>query len=101
MTLAFIFSIILFTVGKIISHRIAGPLFAFERFLNEMLDGKGLTKSGAALKLRTNDDLKHLEDKDEKVKQKLNKIHAEKNLMVTEYSEETVKIDPKENKSDF
>lgn len=85
--LSIMFVIILFTVGKLISHRIAGPLYAFERFLNEILEGKGLTKSGAALQLRTNDDFKHLEELAEQIKIKLNKINAEKNIVVSEYSE--------------
>lgn len=86
--LSIMFAIILFTVGKLISHRIAGPLYAFERFLNEILEGKGLTKSGAALQLRTNDDFKHLEELAEQIKIKMNKINAEKNIVVSEYSEE-------------
>lgn len=77
--LAFIFSIFLFTIGKVISHRIAGPLYAFERFLKDALEGKGLSKDGAALTLRTNDDFKHLEDLAEQVKRKLVKINSEKN----------------------
>ena len=86
--LSIMFVIILFTVGKLISHRIAGPLYAFERFLNEILEGKGLTKSGAALQLRTNDDFKHLEELAEQIKIKMNKINAEKNIVVSEFTEE-------------
>lgn len=86
--LSLMFSIVLFTVGKLISHRIAGPLYAFERFLKEILDGKGLTKGGAALKLRTNDDFKHLEEVAEKIRIKLLKINSEKTIVVTEYSED-------------
>ena len=36
------FSIVLFSVAKFISHRIAGPVYAFERFLSAALDGNGL-----------------------------------------------------------
>ena len=86
--LSIMFCIILFTVGKLISHRIAGPLYAFERFLNEILEGKGLTKSGAALQLRTNDDFKHLEELAEQIKIKMHKINSEKNVVVSEFSEE-------------
>ena len=89
--LSIMFVIILFTVGKLISHRIAGPLYAFERFLNEILEGKGLTKSGAALQLRTNDDFKHLEELAEQIKIKMNKINAEKNIVVSEFTEEKAK----------
>jgi signal peptidase II len=83
--LAVLFSIILFSVGKLISHRIAGPLYAFQRFLSEILEGKGLTKSGAALKLRTNDDFKHLEELANSIRLKLQKINAEKTVQVSEF----------------
>lgn len=86
--LALIFSIILFTVGKLISHRIAGPLYAFERFLKDILDGKGLTKAGAALTLRTNDDFKHLEDLAEQVRKKMLKINEQKTVLVAEYTDD-------------
>lgn len=87
-TMALLFAVILFSVGKLISHRIAGPLYAFQRFLEQILDGKGLTKSGAALKLRTNDDFKHLEELAELTRQKLLKLNSEKIVQVSEYSEE-------------
>ena len=86
--LAIIYAIILFSVGKLISHRIAGPLYAFQRFLDEVLDGKGLTRSGAALKLRTNDDFKHLEELAEQIKFKLLKLNAEKTVMVSEFKDD-------------
>ena len=76
--LSLIFSIILFSIGKFISHRIAGPLYAFERFLSQILDGDGLTKNGAALKLRTGDDFKHLEELAEQIKIKIHKINLQK-----------------------
>lgn len=82
-----LFAIILFSVGRLISHRIAGPLYAFQRFLNEVLEGKGLTKSGAALKLRTNDDFKHLEDLAEDIRVKMLKIFSDKVIQVSEYSD--------------
>ena len=82
------FSLVLFLVGKMISHRIAGPLFAFERFLTDVLDGKGLTKNGAALKLRAGDDFKHLEILAEKIKVKLVKINSEKVIKTVEFQED-------------
>lgn len=88
LVLSLMFAIILFTVGKLISHRIAGPLYAFERFLKEILDGKGLTKEGAALKLRTNDDFKHLEELAEQIRSKIHKINSEKTVLVAEYSDD-------------
>lgn len=86
--LTLMFTIILFSVGRLISHRIAGPLYAFERFLSDILEGKGLTKQGSALKLRTNDDFKHLEELAEQIKFKINKMNSEKIVSVTEYSDD-------------
>ncbi len=50
------FCIALFTVGKVISHKIAGPIYAFEKFLTDSMDGKN-----RPFKLRTKDEFKHLE----------------------------------------
>ena len=88
LVLAITFSFILFMIGKMISHRIAGPLYAFERFLNEILEGKGLTKNGAALKLRAGDDFKHLEQLAEQIKMKLIKLNSEKTIKTVEYKED-------------
>ncbi len=60
------FSLILFIVGMILSHRAAGPLYAFERFLNNHIDGKP-----AKLKLRAGDEFKDLERLAEKLSQSL------------------------------
>ncbi|MFZ3228616.1 MAG: signal peptidase II [Pseudobdellovibrio sp.] len=87
LALAITFSIVLFSIGKMISHRIAGPLYAFERFLNEVLDGKGLTKQGAALTLRAGDDFKHLEKLADQIRIKLLKINSEKKVETVEYDE--------------
>jgi signal peptidase II len=81
------FSITLFTVAKIISHRIAGPVYAFERFLKDVLEGKGLTKTGQALKLRAGDDFVHLEVLAEKVREKLIVLNSQKVIEVVEYSD--------------
>jgi signal peptidase II len=47
-----------FLLGKVLSHRTAGPIYAFEKYLNDMLDGKQPKK----LKLRAGDEFKHLEE---------------------------------------
>lgn len=62
---------ILFALGKYISHRIAGPLYAFERFLDETLDG-----ADRPLKLRTGDDFKNLEDVAEKFRQRVKDLRG-------------------------
>lgn len=86
--LALMFALLLFSVGKLMSHRIAGPIYAFERFLKDILEGRGLTKSGAALQLRNNDDLRHLEELAEQVRARLVEIKAQQNVQVTEYHED-------------
>ncbi len=82
------YSVTLFIIAKIISHRIAGPVYAFERFLMEILEGKGLTKQGQALKLRSGDDFTHLEHLAERVRDKLGQINKEKTVQVFEFSDE-------------
>ncbi len=77
------FCVILFAVGKFISHRIAGPLYAFERFLDEALHGNAKN-----LKLRSGDEFKHLEQLAEEIKVKLEKIKAERTVQVLEYKDE-------------
>lgn len=77
------FCAILFAVGRLISHRIAGPLYAFERFLNEALEGK----ANANLKLRAGDEFKHLEELAEEINKRLHQIKKERTVNVIEYSE--------------
>ena len=71
------FSVALFGVAKFISHRIAGPVYAFERFLSAALDGKGLDEEKKALQLRAGDDFKHLEELAEKIRSRLIEIHKD------------------------
>lgn len=77
------FCAILFAVGRVFSHRIAGPLYAFERFLSESLQG-----TAAPLKLRTGDEFKHLEELANQVNARLQTIKRERTVNVIEYSEE-------------
>ncbi len=60
------FCLVLFVVGLILSHRTVGPLHAFQRFLNDYIEGKS-----TRLKLRTSDEFKELEALAEKLNQKL------------------------------
>lgn len=76
------FCAILFTVGRLISHRIAGPLYAFERFLKASLEGEN-----AVLKLRSGDEFKHLEKLAEQVREKLSEIKNERTVQVVEYTD--------------
>lgn len=68
------FSVSLFSIAKVISHRIAGPVYAFERFLSAALEGKGLEEEKQALRLRAGDDFQHLEELAEQVKIKINSL---------------------------
>jgi signal peptidase II len=61
------FCIVLFWVGMVLSHRAAGPLYAFERFLDNILAGQP-----ASLKLRAGDEFKQLEKLADKLNQGLN-----------------------------
>lgn len=60
------FLFLLFIVGKAISHRMAGPVYAFEMFLEDVLQGKD-----RPLKLRAGDDFRHLEELGERVRTRL------------------------------
>lgn len=61
-----IFCILLFLLGTILSHRLAGPLYAFEMFLEDLIAGKS-----RRLKLRSSDDFTHLEELADKLNEKL------------------------------
>jgi len=65
--LAFCFA--LFLLGKYLSHRIAGPLYAFERFLEDTLGG-----ADRPLKLRAADEFKHLQELAEKVRSQMREL---------------------------
>lgn len=67
------FLIFLFFVGLVLSHRAAGPLYAFEKFLEDLSKGKV-----RPLKLRTGDDFQHLEELADKLGAKLSSF-MEKN----------------------
>lgn len=64
----------LFLVGRRLSARIAGPLYAFEKWLDDIIAGKS-----RALKLRAGDEFKHLEATAEKLSLEFAKVkvHAE------------------------
>jgi len=58
------FLLMLFIIGRILSHRMAGPLYAFEKFLEDLLSGKD-----RELKLRAGDEFQHLEELSHKLRQ--------------------------------
>lgn len=56
------FAVILFLTGRVLSQRIAGPLYAFERFLDDLAAGRP-----RRLRLRTGDEFRHLEELSERI----------------------------------
>ncbi len=59
---SFGFAVILFLTGRILSQRIAGPLYAFERFLEDLAAGRP-----RRLRLRAGDEFRHLEELSERI----------------------------------
>lgn len=68
------FSVILFLTGRVISQRMAGPLFAFERYVDELIKG-----NPKKLRLRSNDEFKQLENIARKISEELFCIPNEAN----------------------
>lgn len=62
--LAFVLS--LFIIGRILSHRTAGPIHAFEKYLEDILNGRD-----RRLKLRIGDEFNHLEELAEELRKQL------------------------------
>lgn len=60
------FMVTLFIIGRVLSHRTAGPLYAFELFLEDVLKGKD-----RPLRLRAGDEFHHLEELAEAVRKNL------------------------------
>ncbi len=54
--LSFCLAILLIVIGKLISHRLAGPLYAFEKYIFKLLEGEQ-----GPFKLRAKDEFKQLE----------------------------------------
>lgn len=66
------FAAMLFLLGRVLSARIAGPLYAFELFLNDLVAGKP-----RALRLRAGDEFKHLEDLAARITEEVLKARGE------------------------
>lgn len=64
------FSMILFLVGRVLSSRIAGPLYAFEKFLEDLARG-----NPRPLRLRAGDEFKYLEHIAAKISDEVLKTH--------------------------
>ena len=72
------FLVVLFAFGRVLSHRTAGPLYAFELFLEDVLNGKD-----RSLKIRAGDEFRHLEELAEDVRKKLknNFVNSSQNVV--------------------
>jgi signal peptidase II len=66
------FAAMLFLLGRILSARIAGPLYAFELFLNDLVAGKP-----RALRLRAGDEFKDLEKLAARLTEEFQKLRGE------------------------
>lgn len=71
------FSVGLFTVGKVISHKMAGPIFAFEKYMTDFFKHKENTDEQKEpfkkFKLRALDEFKELEGIANLITEKINK----------------------------
>lgn len=75
-TLIFIFIMTLFVVARKISHHIAGPVYAFERYLTDLLNTEN--NDFKKFKLRSGDEFLHLEKSAELLKEKIQALKANK-----------------------
>lgn len=65
-SISFAFIIVLFLIGRIVSHRTAGPIYAFELYVDDLIAGKN-----RKFKVRAGDELTHLEDIAERLRRKI------------------------------
>lgn len=67
----------LFTIGKILSHQIAGPIYAFEKFIDELLNHPGKPTEVRKFKLRAKDEFKSLEILAQRIRNRMEELSAE------------------------
>lgn len=67
------FLISLFLLARILSHRTAGPVYAFESYVRDLIRGKD-----RKFRVRKGDDFKHLEDLAEILRPMLNELSQDK-----------------------
>jgi len=86
--LSLMFSVSLFLIGRHLSHRSAGPIFGFKRYIKDLKEGKLYS-----FKLRTQDEFKQLEELAEEFKALHEKLNVfEDGGEDTEDSKEPLKI---------
>jgi signal peptidase II len=71
--LSCVFSITLFLIGRHLSHRSAGPVFGFRRYIKDLKEGKVYE-----FKLRAHDEFKQLEDVAEDYKELISELNEKK-----------------------
>lgn len=76
--ISLLFAGLLFLAGRAISQRIAGPLYAFEKYLDDLVAG-----NPRQLRLRAGDEFKHLE----KLSKRLNAEMAQRYTMIKKENE--------------
>lgn len=83
------FMFMLFIIGKLLSHRMAGPIYAFELFLEDIMAGKD-----RPLRLRDGDDFRHLEELADRMREKVRKNleQSKTNITIPPESIEKIKI---------
>jgi signal peptidase II len=65
------FCVALFTVGKILSHKIAGPIYAFEKYVNELIAIKKTKAPVRKFRMRHRDEFQELETIASNLKQEI------------------------------
>jgi signal peptidase II len=59
--IAIVFCVGLFMAGKSLSHKMAGPIYAYEKYMNELMAAHKSGQTVRKFRLRKNDDFKELE----------------------------------------
>lgn len=75
--LTIIFGALLYILGLLVAKKISGPLFAFERYVNRVIDDQP-TSGRSVFRLRSSDELQNLEFLGNKVRLRINQKHIKK-----------------------
>lgn len=67
------FMVMLFVIGRLLSHRTAGPVYAFEKYLEDLLQGKD-----RGFRVRAGDEFGHLEDLAKRIRAQLHSDYKRK-----------------------
>jgi len=92
LALGFGFSLLIYILGGLFSHRIAGPIYAFERFLRETMKGQK-----SSFRVRQSDEFKHLEPLAIEISEKFSSL-TESALLQTNAEDKTAFLSNPEDK---